>query len=59
MTISPCSTCSGRGSSSAVQSQKEKSQTQSNDKTNEGQPQDSVQISHQALNMLKGIDADS
>jgi hypothetical protein len=60
MTISPCS---GSSSSSAVQSQPPKNQTQNNQaetsSTTKQQPtQDTVQLSSQALNQLKGTDPD-
>jgi hypothetical protein len=58
MTISPCSSCSGSGSSSAVQSQPPKNQTQNSSTTKQEPTQDTVQLSSQALNQLKGTDPD-
>jgi anti-sigma28 factor (negative regulator of flagellin synthesis) len=55
MTISPCSGCS---SSSATQSQTPKNQTQSTGITKQQQTEDTVQLSSQALNQLKGTDPD-
>jgi hypothetical protein len=55
MTISPCSNSS---SVSAIQAQAPKHQTKSAETTRQEQPQDTVQISAQALNKLKGIDQD-
>jgi hypothetical protein len=54
MTISSCSS----SSTSAVQSQVQKNQTKSTETTKQEQPQDTVQISSQALNKLKGTDPD-
>ncbi|HEY7389930.1 MAG TPA: hypothetical protein VH640_15545 [Bryobacteraceae bacterium] len=55
MTIS---LCSGDSSSSAVQSQSPKNQTQKSGTTKQEQAKDTVEISAQALNQLKGIDLD-
>jgi hypothetical protein len=55
MTISPCS---GSSSSSAVQSQPPKNQTQNSNTTKQEPTQDTVQLSSQALNQLKGTDPD-
>jgi hypothetical protein len=55
MTVSPCS---GGCSSSAVQSQPPKNQTQSSNPTKQQPTQDTVQLSSQALNQLKGTDPD-
>jgi anti-sigma28 factor (negative regulator of flagellin synthesis) len=55
MTISPCSSSN---SVAAIQSQASKNQTKSTETTKQEQPQDTVQLSAQALNQLKGIDTD-
>jgi hypothetical protein len=54
MTISACSSSS---SATAFQSQAPKNQTKSSETTAQ-QPQDTVQLSAQALNKLKGTDPD-
>jgi hypothetical protein len=55
MTISPCS---GSSSGSAVQSQPPKNQTQNGSTTKQEPTQDTVQLSSQALNQIKGTDPD-
>jgi hypothetical protein len=55
MTISPCS---GNSSSSAVQSQPPENQNQTSGTTKQQQTEDTVQLSSQALNQLKGTDPD-
>jgi anti-sigma28 factor (negative regulator of flagellin synthesis) len=55
MTISPCSSSS---STSGVQSQPPKNQAQSGSTTKQEPTQDTVQLSSQALNQLKGTDPD-
>jgi hypothetical protein len=55
MSVSPCSSSN---SVSAIQAQAQKNQSKSTETTKQEEPQDTVQISSQALNQLKGIDAD-